>query len=296
MKVRPECAACLLGRGLEQLEQIGVDSETRFKTAQALLEMLDKKFGPEAVPGYLGTDRDRIIKVWSGNPDPYLNLKHRSNSQALDIEPAIQKIIDKYEDSYLRFRTAMIIAIVGNIVEFGILGYQFTFDEISNKIENGEQDLVIDDIENIFNIVKKAKHLLYLTDNAGEIVFDKFLVNEIQQLGVQVTVAVKGSPVLNDATMGDAEETGMIHVADQVITTGADSVGLILDEVSDEFMNVYKNSPLIIAKGMGHWETIPEQNPSIPIIYLLRTKCQPVADSLNVPRHKNVAKLVLPTE
>jgi len=188
----------------------------------------------------------------------------------------------------------MITAIVGNLVEFGVLGYHFKFDEISKHIENGEKDLVIDDIETIYSVMKKIKHVLYLTDNAGEIVFDKFLVNEIQQLGIQVIVGVKGSPVLNDATMGDAESTGMVHVADQVISTGADTVGLNLEEVSDEFLNVYKNTPLIIAKGMGHWETIPEQNPSMPIVYLLRTKCQPIADSLNVPRHKNVAKLVLP--
>jgi hypothetical protein len=154
------------------------------------------------------------------------------------------------------------------------------------------KDVVIDDTSNIYELARKAHTVLYLTDNAGEIVFDTLLVEQLKSMGLTVTVAVKGRPIINDATLEDAEVSGMYKIADKVITTGTDSVGLALDEVSSEFREVYDRVDLVFTKGMGYAETLTEYKLKKPHVLLFRTKCNPVANFFGVPREKNVAKLM----
>ncbi|MGD8506034.1 MAG: ARMT1-like domain-containing protein, partial [Candidatus Bathyarchaeota archaeon] len=142
-------------------------------------------------------------------------------------------------------------------------------------------------------LAKKAKQILYLTDNAGEIAFDTLLVQELKQLGPLVTVAVKDEPIGNDATMQDAEYVKMHETADDIITNGTDTVGIILEECSKRFLALYNSVDLVVAKGMGHAETFTELNLTRPHALLFRTKCSPVARFFGVGRNKNVAKLML---
>ena len=152
--------------------------------------------------------------------------------------------------------------------------------------------MVIDDVNKVYELTKKAQTVLYLTDNAGEIVFDTLLVEQLKNMGVTVIVGVKGGPVLNDATLEDAEVSGMSKIADKVITTGTDAVGLMLKEFSKEFLEVYDSVDLVFAKGMGYAETLTEYKLKKPHVLLFRTKCNPVANFFGVPRDKNVAKLM----
>jgi uncharacterized protein with ATP-grasp and redox domains len=131
-----------------------------------------------------------------------------------------------------------------------------------------------------------------LTDNAGEIVFDTLLVEQLKNMGLKVYVAVKGGPVINDATMEDAEVSGISKIADGVITTGTDAVGLILEEVSEDFLRVYESVDMIFAKGMGYAETLTEYKLKKPHALLFRVKCTPVSNYFEVPKERNVAKLM----
>jgi len=243
----------------------------------------------------LGTARDRIIKQISGNLDVYAERKRVSNQAALKLLPSIKNLIAKETSPDKKFRKACLAAIVGNIIEFDIPEHEVNFDQLEQLIANAEKDLAVDEIFGIYEEAKKAKNILFLTDNAGEIVFDKLLVRELKQLGVEVTVVVKGGPVLNDATLEDAKATSMYEVADAIITTGADAVGMPLpEERSEEFIKAYDKSDFIVAKGMGHVETLTEIKLKQPLAFLLRTKCNPVARYFGVMRGKNVAKLVKP--
>jgi uncharacterized protein with ATP-grasp and redox domains len=118
------------------------------------------------------------------------------------------------------------------------------------------------------------------------------LVEELKKLGAHVTVAVKSGPILNDATMEDTKIVGMDKVADEVLTTGSDSVGLILNECSDKFLNIYNSVDFVVAKGMGHAETLTELALPVPHALLLRTKCCTVANHFNVDTGKNIAKIL----
>jgi len=177
-------------------------------------------------------------------------------------------------------------------MEFDIPGHRFTFNGLRKGFRDAGKDLVIDDTGRIYELVKEARAVLYLADNAGEIVFDTLLVEQLRNMGMAVVVSVKGGPVINDATLEDAEVSGMSKVADKIITTGTDAVGLSLDEVSADFLNVYNTVDVVFAKGMGYAETLTEYKLKKPHALLFRTKCNPVANFFSVPKEKNVARLM----
>ncbi len=111
-------------------------------------------------------------------------------------------------------------------------------------------------------------------------------------MGLKVIYVVKGGPVINDATMEDVEISNMDKIADEILTTGTDAVGLQKKEVSPEFLKVYDAAELVFAKGMGYAETLTEYKLTKPHLLLFRTKCVPVANYFCVPRDKNIAKLM----
>jgi len=269
------------------------DKTLQFEAMTALTRLLHKEFRPTAVPAWLGTKRDRLVKTITGNSDPYAKKKLLSNQRALEILPQVKKMVAKETSSVSRFRSACLCAIVGNIIEFDIPQHEFEFEDIGKLIVKAQQELAIDDISKIFEAAKKSEEVLYLTDNAGEIAFDTLLVAELKKLGTRVTVAVKGESIINDATMQDAKKVGMQEVADDLITNGTDTVGLILKECSKRFLALYKSADLVVAKGMGYAETLTETRLKIPHALLLRTKCQPVAGYFGTVKGKNVAKLMI---
>jgi len=270
------------------------DPSVRLKAVQALLCMLAENFQPTAVPSVLGTMRDRLVKEVSRNPDPYSEKKLISNSEALKILPLAEKIVAAESTDRLRFRKACLAAIVGNIIEFNIPGHKFEFSDLQRLIMDAEKELVIDDISEAFEMVKKSGVTLYLTDNAGEIAFDTLLVKELRNIARdgRVAVAVKDMPVYNDATIEDALYVGMDKAADLLVTTGSDAMGLISSECSEEFMELYDSADFVVAKGMAYAETLTELDVKVPHLLLLRTKCMNVADYFHVPRDKNIAKLI----
>jgi len=292
LKVEIRCASCILHRGYLEIKEATNDPSLRFKTMSALIRFLAKEFKPTANPAYLGTQRDRLIKRITGNPDPYAKRKQVSNQRALEVLPLAKNLVSSESSRELRFRKACLCSIVGNVMEFDIPDNPFEFTDVEKLIQRAEEELAIDEITEIFDKAREAKRLLYLTDNAGEIVFDTLLVQELKKLGAHVTVAVKGGPVLNDATMEDAKYVGMHEVADKIITTGTDAVGLIPSECSDEFLSFYNSADFVVAKGMGYAETLTELDLESPHALLLRTKCSTVANFFNVSLGRNVAKLM----
>jgi uncharacterized protein with ATP-grasp and redox domains len=292
MKVELRCISCILNRGYLQIQEATGDKALQFKTLSAVLSFLSEEFKPTANPADLGTKRDRLIRKITGNPDPYKQKKQFSNKKALEVVPIAKSIISQETSPELRFRKACLSAIVGNIIEFDLLDNPFKFSDLEKLIQQAEGDLALDEIPKIFNKAEKAKSVLYLTDNAGEIALDTLLVQELRNLGAHVTVGVKDGPVLNDATLKDAETVGMDKVADKVMSTGSDSVGLFPEEFSEEFLELYNSADLVVAKGMGHAETLTELQLTVPHALLLRTKCSTVAKHFNVGTGKNIAKLL----
>jgi uncharacterized protein with ATP-grasp and redox domains len=292
LKSRTNCAACLLHRGIREIELTNSSPEIKMQAMKKLLEFMAKNFNADSVSAILGTERDRIIREETGCPDPYREKKALSNDYALKLLPELRKVLERERDEYKRFRKACLAAIVANSIEFDILEHDQQLESFPKLLAKSEEELKIDDIKQIHSRIKESKKVLYLADNAGEIVLDSLLVGEIKRLGLRITVAVKEGPVLNDALMEDAVLAGIPKIADDVITTGIDSVGLILPKASERLKRHLAESDFIVSKGMGNYETITEERiPGKCIAYLLRAKCSPVAGDLGVEIGSNVAAL-----
>lgn len=293
MKVEAECAACIVNRAAAEAIEATTNPALRFRAMIELLRLLSREFKPTAVPADLGTKRDRLIKRVTGNNDPYKRSKRISNEKAIKLLPYARKMVEEGYTQQDRFKRACLCAIVGNVMEFDIPGHKFTYNSLRKLFREAGKDLVIDDINKIYGLAKKSHKILYLTDNAGEIVFDALLVEQMKNMGVTVIVGVKGGPILNDAILEDAEVSGMSKIADKIITTGTDAVGFAPKEFSKEFLEVYDSVDMVFAKGMGYAETLTEYKLKKPHALMFRTKCNPVANFFGVPRGKNVAKLML---
>jgi len=264
----------------------------RFRCMAENIKLLNRLFRPTAVSADLGTKRDRLIKQLTGNNDPYKRNKKTSNERAIKLLPKAKKFVESGNNQQERFKKACLCAIVGNTMEFDIPGHTFTFASLTKSLREAAKDLVLDNIDQAYELAKKANSVLFLADNAGEIVFDTLLVEQLKNMGLNVTYVVKGGPVLNDATLEDVTCSGMDKIADKILTTGTDAVGLLKKEVSSEFLNAYEGAELIFAKGMGYAETLTEYKLTKPHLLMLRTKCMPVANYFCAPRDKNIAKLI----
>jgi uncharacterized protein with ATP-grasp and redox domains len=292
LKVEAECASCLLARATAETYYATTNPALRFRAIKEVTKLINREFRPTVVPADIGTKRDRLIKQLTGNDDPYKRSKKMSNEKAMKLLPYARKLVEKGYTQQERFKKACLCAIVGNILEFDIPGHSFTFKTLTKSFREAAKDLVVDDVDEAYELAKKAKAVLYLADNAGEIVFDTLLVEQLKNMGLKVTYVVKGGPVINDATLEDVEFSGMNKLADSIATTGTDAVGLLQKEVSAEFLKVYDAAELVFAKGMGYAETLTEYKLTKPHFLLLRTKCTPVANYFCAPRHKNIAKLM----
>lgn len=284
--------SCLLSRATAETYEATTNPALRFRCLAEIVKLLNREFKPTTVPADIGTKRDRIIKELTGNSDPYKRSKKLSNEKALKMLPLAKKIVGTGGNQQERFKKACLCAIVGNIMEFDIPGHKFMLNDLSKIFRTAAKDLIIDDTDKAYELAKKAQSVLYLADNAGEIVFDALLVEQLKNMGLKVTYVVKGGPIINDATLEDVEISGMDKIADKIATTGTDAVGFLENEVSNEFKQLYNKAELVFAKGMGYAETLTEYKLTKPNFLLFRTKCIPVANYFATPREKNIAKLM----
>ena len=249
---------------------------------QDVLSYLGENFSKELSSNATGTRIHQYIKKETGCHDPYLNQKKEGNEIALSLMPKVREILK--EDNSLE--TYVKIAIVGNILDFGTFHLGTDFEAMI--FEGLEKELKINKIDEFEDALRKYDSVLYLVDNTGEIVFDKLLLEKIREYDVDITVAVKERPILNDACMEEALEVGLDEVA-TLITTGSDSVGVVESMISDEFKEILLNSPFVISKGMGNFEGLTEMNfQGQDVFVLLCTKCPAISKELGIDEGSHV--------
>lgn len=260
--------------------------ELQHKAIKAGVQWLGREYSNNAPLTYISTAvHRRAYEILGG--DPYIEKKKMSNEIALKLLPKVKKIVES--DSEESFRRSVIASIIGNSFDFGVLGFEPEDRFEDYFMEVFEKGLEIDDIDDMVCLLDEV---LYLTDNCGEILFDGLVLEQIKRLGGHTTLVVKGAPILTDATLEDANETGVNGKADRVLTTGSNAVGVNLDEAPYDLVEALNSSSLIISKGMANYESLSEYDFK-PIAYLLRAKCEPIANSLSVKKGWNVAKLYL---
>jgi uncharacterized protein with ATP-grasp and redox domains len=226
-------------------------------------------------PPEIGDQVHRIVRQETGAVDPYRAAKARSTREALDLYPRLKTRLSAAGDP---IETAIRLSIAGNIIDFGPAPRYDLWDVIERV---SVQPFAIDDGEAFRSALCHTDRVLYLADNAGETVFDRLLIETLTEAyALSVTYAVKGGPVLNDATVEDARAAGLDRVA-QVIDTGADAPGTILGRCSTAFRQVYDSTDTIIAKGQANYETLSEEGKGI--FFMLRLKCPVIARDVGAP-------------
>jgi len=168
-------------------------------------------------------------------------------------------------------REAVRLAIAGNVIDLGVDG-GVTEEAARAELENASGRPLEGDVERFEREVCRAERILFLADNAGEIVLDRLLIEQLPP--DRVTVAVRGRPVINDATLDDARAAGLHEIA-LVVDNGSDAPGTVLEECSPAFRRCFDRADLVIAKGQGNYETLNDQRRGI--FFLLRVKCPVIA-------------------
>ncbi|MGZ4863955.1 MAG: damage-control phosphatase ARMT1 family protein [Halobacteriota archaeon] len=285
MKLFPDCIPCLASRALYEAKLSTNDVKTQLKAEQAAVQaMCSAGFGgPIAL---LSTKVHRAVYRVLGDDDPYREVKRQANDTAVKLLPTVRSNIQTSGDP---FRSAVIGAIIGNTFDFGVLGFEVATDDFEKEVEAiYRHGLDIDDTDAIKTLIKDV---VYVADNVGEILYDGLLIEQLRKLGGRVTLVVRGGYVLTDATIEDVWEFGLDKVADRVLTTGSNAIGIKLDEIPAELIEILSRASLIIAKGMANYETLSEY-PFRPVAYLMRVKCAPVAESVGAHVGDFIAKLV----
>ena len=226
----------------------------------------------------------RLLK----NDDPYEDLKKKSNEIALELYPLAERFV---ASSRNRLKAAFLCSVVGNVLDFGIgTGFDHPImlkKEFRSLLDEG---LGYDDTPKIRRLLGRGKNVAYLTDNCGEVVFDRLVLKELQRLGVETTLIVKEKPILTDATLKDIDGLGMESLVADVKEAPGFAVGIDIRALNGSFGKMLREHDLVIAKGMANYEAISETDIR-PIAYLLRTKCRPVAESMGLAKDINAVKL-----
>lgn len=288
MNLSHHCYPCILNMALSIANLSGFDRDQSAllmdETLHLLLE-LKKEF---AAPPPVAAKRifQKAAEI-SGAPeafDPYRPLKKKANDTIMAIYGQLERMIAEKESPV---ETAIRLSALGNILDFAIIDPAKI--DIQREVA-AASDLIFEkyDDASFFSILSRAKHVLIIGDNAGEILFDKLLAKNLKAFkpGLLVTYAVRHRPILNDVTLEDASDVGMDQVAD-VISSGSLAPGTCLDETSLTFNHIFNTADLVISKGQGNYETLNGVKME-SLFFIFRVKCKQVADVMNAPLHSLV--------
>lgn len=277
MKTYLDCIPCFMDQAL-RAGRIATRDEKKIKKLLDSIGSMIKDFPLENTPPEAGDIIYRKVREITGVTDPYEEIKKSNIREALAWYPELKKIVNKSDN---RLFTAIKLSIAGNIIDFGI-NKKFNLKADVEKIL--KQDFAILHFNQFVTHLKKARSILYLGDNAGESVFDKILIEELQK---PVTYVVREIPVINDVTLGDAIDSGLDKVA-EIISSGSSAPATILPLCNDPFINKFNKADMIISKGQGNYEGLSGVQRSL--FFLLKAKCHIIAKEIGIQEDDIILK------
>ena len=271
MRTYLDCIPCFVRQVLDSVKMTTDDEQIHEKVLREALHLASKMDLHQSPPA-MAQKIHRFIRELTGVQDPYMQVKNRFNKFALKMYPDMKERIETSDDP---LETAVRLAIAGNIIDLGVKS-GLAESEVERTITRSlTESLDMDTLEEFRNATAQAKDILYLGDNAGEIVFDRLLIEQLPCKNI--TFVVKAGPIINDATMQDAEMTGLTDMV-SVIDNGSDAPGTILQSCSQEFRRRFNEADLVIAKGQGNYETLSDADKNM--FFVLKAKCPVIAQHL----------------
>lgn len=289
MKARPLCVQCIMNVRFREILNAVNDGE---KTLKIQIELLRTAFEVFKNEHELTKIASKIFS-WLIDVSPevrqyYIRVRRDAITRAKKTVSMYREFLQDFS-GYDQFRIATKISIAGNLLDTGVHGYEPPRELLIDHILS--TPITIDHTRQVYTILSKGgKNILWLFDNAGEAVLDTVLIDLLRQYGNKVIGAAKEEPGFqNDLTISDAEYAGLSEYVDKIISTGYSGASIHLESVSDEFKKVLRDSDIIVAKGMAHFEYISTLDLDKPVLFLLVPKCHTLSDVLGVPRGTYVA-------
>jgi len=282
MKAYLNCIPCFFQQVIQAGKMAGL-SDPAIKDMMDMVGMELHTFPPDASPPEMAKIIQKLLSEKLGTPDPYKQVKEQSNQTALAVYPELREIAAQAEDPLL---AAVELACAGNVIDYGVYNKGLDVSGEIRSILEQEQETVSRESEELFSFktfrkkLNEAKRLIYVGDNAGEIVFDRILIEVIaeQYPDLEIYFAVRGTPVLNDCLAEDAYACG-IDASAHIVSSGVTSPGLILNDADPEFRKLFESADIIISKGQGNYEALSGTTDA-PIFFLLIIKCDVIAEDI----------------
>ena len=282
MKVSAECMHCLVKRQADNIKKYS-DEEKKAEYLGKVLGIIANNAAEEPAPVLL-SHIGRLHEEYFGKPFSFDELKKGYNAMMLEKENEIRGKIGKAQDP---LALALRFAQIGNFIDFGAMD-SVDDAKLMEFLEQAETlPLSEDTYAKFTENLKTAKKLVYMTDNCGEVVLDKLLLETIAGIAphVEKTIIVRGEPVLNDATMEDALQVG-IEACGKVIPNGTNIAGTYIPWLSAEAKQAMEEADLLISKGQGNFESL--HGCGLNIYYLFLCKCQWFMERFGLPQYSGV--------
>jgi hypothetical protein len=273
MKTNLDCVPCLLRQAREAIALSGIETGRGLEILRQVLRLM-AQLDWTRPPPVLSQQLHRRIRQLTGSPDPYAAVKERMNQRAAELYPTWHRLFRK---TYPSLEAAVRLAIVGNLLDVGAKT-QLDAASVRAAFEDALTAPLRGSVGELDDAIRRARSILYLADNAGEIVFDRDLLTQLP-IG-NFTLVVRGLPVLNDATMADAESAGLSEFC-EIISNGSDAPGTLLEDSSPTFRERFASADLIIAKGQGNYESLAGTDKHV--FFLLKIKCAVLSQDLGWP-------------
>jgi len=282
MKFDDRCIDCLLSRVTLECSLCNASEEKTRQVRETCAELLEELCDAPLLHPQIASAMHREAYRMLGTPDPFAALKEQSMEEALNVCRIVRHELSG-------FRDLVLASIIGNTYDYGVKGHTVTGDFLSYFRKEFVSGLAIDDTDRIRPLLSRV---VYFTDNCGEIVFDRLLLEYLHRTGSSITLAVRDAPILNDATRIEAQNLHLDRFVRSITTTGCGcELGVVLDCMPPELARAVDDCTLIIAKGMANYESLSEYSGLPPVAYLMAVKCEPIAEAVAVPRGSKVAML-----
>ena len=296
MRTHLNCASCIIDDLCGALNLVPLKEDTKNEILKESFQFLSREFSTEKILSYFITEVHRILKRISGIEIPFKERRDKCNQLGMEMAEKIALEAGRLEESE-RFSLLVNWAIASNHLDFRTVGtgYGFQMAEIIEELRACvSKGLKIDQRVEIFQKAQSSSKILYIHDNVGEIAFDKLLIRELRRYGSTVTSVLRGGPITSDATIEDGETVGLQETASKIILAGPDTLGISLNEMSDQLKRELQNADLVIAKGQANYYALSEYKSRVPgrIACLFRTKCEIVSNELGETGKINVAILL----
>ncbi len=286
----PECSVCIINSINTMMPLLTDSREKQLELLSLAFRRVSEGYQSRTMPHPLSVRLYRELYTLAGVYDPYREIKRMSAEAANRLCPIIEQHVNSTHGTE-RLRVALVAAITGNLIDFNTHGHQPILDDLERDFQRIlSEGFTPDQSAHMWRTMTETSgSLMYIGDNAGEVILDVPLIRLFREHEWDVTFVVKDRPMVNDATMEDVADTEIPHLA-RVMTSGAWAHGVPKWSVSQQFLECISQADLVVAKGQANIETLPEiqDECGVPVYYITRAKCPHIADVLGVPVGSNV--------